>query len=268
MITEAITTEQRSRNGSRGRDDGRLHVLIADHDGLARSMMREALSEVERVAMVTTAGDCREALDLVRYYRPSVMVVETALPPDGGVELIRKVVDLAAETRVVTVSVDDDEAALAGLRAGAIGHIGKDVDPDELAERVVRAAEGETIVPPRLIMPLLELVREVPDAGWRPLRSRLTTREWEIVELIGGGESTQEMAERLVLSPTTVYSHVKSVMRKLGVHSRRDAVGAAQSLRREEALGTKAPNDLAASSPTAVVSGGKPERQEKSVGWR
>ena len=111
-------------------------------------------------------------------------------------------------------------------------------------------------------------MREAPDAGWRPLRSRLTTREWEIVEMIGEGESTQGIAEHLVLSPTTVYSHVKSVMRKLGVHSRGEAVGAAQCLRREESLGAKAPSQVAASSPPGGVSGGKPRRQEKNVGWR
>jgi DNA-binding NarL/FixJ family response regulator len=258
MITEAIATQRPRSHADRRREKGRLHVLVADHDGLARSMMREALSEVDTVSIVTTAGDCREALDLARYYCPSVMVVETRLPPDGGVELTRKVLESGLETRVVTVSVDDDDGALAGLRAGAIGHISKDVSPEELAERVVRAAQGETIIPQRLIAALLEMLREIPEAGWRPLRSRLTTREWEIVELIGDGESTQEIAEHLVLSPTTVYSHVKSVMRKLGVHSRQQAVGAAQCLRREEALGTKAPHQLATSSPEPVASDGKP----------
>ena len=87
------------------------------------------------------------------------------------------------------------------------------------------------------LMPaVLEALREVPDSGWRPLRSRLTTREWEIVELLEGGATTQQIADRLVLSPMTVYSHTKSILRKLGVNSRRDAVIAAERLRREEAL--------------------------------
>ncbi len=219
---------------------GRLRVLIADHDGLARRMMCTALHEVDRVAMVLTAGDSREALELARYYRPTVLIVDTGLPPHGGLELIGAVLLVLPETRVLTVSADDEQAALAALRAGAAGHIGKDVDPDRFARLVVRAADGEAIVPQRLIMPLLELLREVPDAGWRPLHSRLTTREWEIVELLADDASTQRIAECLVLSPTTVYSHVKSVLRKLGVHSRRDAVAAAERLRREEALGKTA----------------------------
>jgi DNA-binding NarL/FixJ family response regulator len=216
-------------------DDDRLRVLIADHDGLARKMMRTALHKAERVAIVITAAEGREALELARYYHPSVVIIDTGLPPDGGVEFIDKVLVVAPETRIITISVDDERSALAALRAGAVGHVGKDVDPDEFARLVVRVADGEAIIPQPLMMPLLELLRELPTSGWRPLHSRLTTREWEIVELLREGATTARIAQRLVLSQTTVYSHVKSIMRKLGVHSRRDAVAAAEELRQCEA---------------------------------
>jgi DNA-binding NarL/FixJ family response regulator len=138
---------------------------------------------------------------------------------------------------VLTLSaVNDHATVIAALRAGAVGHIGREVDPEELTELVVRAADGEVIVAQWLMPALLEALREVPDSGWRPLRSRLTTREWEVVELLEEGATTQRIADRLVLSPMTVYSHTKSVLRKLGVNSRRDAVIAAERLRREEAL--------------------------------
>ena len=217
--------------------DDRLRVLIADSDGLARSMMRYALRHSERIAVVHTAPNSREALELARYYRPSVAVVDTVLPPSGGLELVRSLLLAVPDIRVLTVSVDDDRTAIAALRAGAVGHIGKDVDPEDLAELVGRAADGEVIVSQRLMSRLLEAFREVPDSGWRPLRSRLTNREWEIVELLGEGATTRRIADQLVLSPLTVYSHIKSVLRKLGVRSRREAMIAADRLRREEALG-------------------------------
>lgn len=97
------------------------------------------------------------------------------------------------------------------------------------------AADGEAIIPSRVMPRLLELWREIPAGGWRPLRSTLTTREWEIVDLLGEGASTEAIAERLVLSPTTVYTHVYRLLRKLGVHSRFEAVAAAQRLRQQEA---------------------------------
>jgi two-component system nitrate/nitrite response regulator NarL len=227
--------------------DEPLRVLIADPDGLARSMMRTALLEADRVVVVLLADNSREALELARYYRPAVTVIDTALPPGGGVKAISQLRAVAPATRVLMVSVDDRQA-IAGLRGGAVGHVRKDIDPDELARLILRAADGEAIVPERLVLPLLELLHEIPERGWRPLHSRLTTREWEIVELLGEGATTQWIAERLVLSPTTVYSHVKSVLRKLGVHSRRDAVTAAERLRREEASGTNPSSPIRASS--------------------
>jgi DNA-binding NarL/FixJ family response regulator len=212
----------------------RIRVLIADHDGLARYTIRTALHESDRVAIVLTASNGREALELLGHYRPTVVIIDTGIPPHGGVELIGEMLKLAPATRILTVSIDDQETAIAALRSGAIGHISKNTEPNELARRVLRAADGEAIVPQQLLMPLLKLLRETPHTGWRPLHSRLTTREWEIVELISQGANTQHIADQLVLSQTTIYSHIKSLMRKLGVHTRHDAVTAAQHLRQTE----------------------------------
>ena len=223
---------------SQSSGDDRLRVLIADADGLARNMMRFALRNSDRIAAVHAAGNYREALELARYYRPGIAIVDAFLPPRGAIELVRTLRLSVADTRVLTVSsVNDELTAISALRAGAVGHLGKEIDPEELAELAVRAADGEVIVPQWLMPGLLEALREVPASGWRPLRSRLTTREWEIVELLGEGATTQQIAERLVLSPMTVYTHTKSILRKLGVNSRREAVVVAKRLRREEALG-------------------------------
>ncbi len=231
----AATPERPSRSAH-----DRVRVLVADSDGLARRMMRFALRSSDRIAVVHTAANSREALELARYHRPSVAIIDTVLPPGGGVELVAQLVQSLPETRVLTMSVDDHRTAIAALRVGAVGHIGKDIEPERLAELVGRAAEGEVIVSQRLMPSLLEALREVPASGWRPVRSRLTNREWEIVELLGEGATTQRIAEQLVLSPVTVYSHIKSLLRKLGVRSRREALIAAELLRREEALGRPA----------------------------
>ncbi len=236
--------------------DETVRVVIADTDGLARSMMRAALHDTRGIAIVATTSSGREVLELVRHYQPTVLIVETALLRDRGVKLVRNVRSASPVTRVLTISKDDDETALTALRAGTVGHLSKDIDPSKLASLIARAAAGEAIVPRRLITPLLEWLPALPDAGWRPLHSRLTTREWEIVALLDEGASTQEIAERLVLSVTTVYSHVKSVMRKLGVHSRRDAVFAANRLRRAEATGEKVPHLTLTKSPNTLAAQG------------
>jgi DNA-binding NarL/FixJ family response regulator len=215
-----------------------MRVLIADHDGLARRMMVDVLQRAESVAAVAGARDGGGALELARHYRPTVLLTDIGLPPAGGVELIRNVIAILPRARVVTVSAaaDQDQSVLAALRAGAIGHIDKDIDPDEFVRLVTLAAAGEAIVPRWLMTPLLERWRrEMPAGGWRPMRSALTTREWQIVELLGDGASTELITERLVLSPSTVYSHIYRLLHKLGVHSRRDAVAAARRLRQVEA---------------------------------
>jgi DNA-binding NarL/FixJ family response regulator len=175
-----------------------------------------------------------------------VVLIDTSLPCAGAfTEVIAEILDACPQTRVVTMAAGDDPAAISALRAGAVGHVGKDLEAAVVARQVIRAADGEAVIPRRLTMQLLCLVHEAPDAGWRPLRSRLTNREWEVVDLLGEGAGTQEIADSLVLSRTTVYSHIKSVSRKLGVHSRGEAVVAADELRREEALGMNLPRRVA-----------------------
>lgn len=216
-------------------DHQRLRVLIADQDALARRMMHDVLQDAGLV-VIGGARDGREAVDLTRHYGPDLLLVELALPPAGGVDVIRQVMP-SPHTRIITVSAatDIDEPVLAALHAGAIGHIDKEVDPEEFVRLVMLGSAGEAIIPSRVMPRLLELWREIPAGGWRPLRSALTTREWEIVDLLGEGASTEAIAERLVLSPTTVYTHVYRLLRKLGVHSRLEAVAAAQRLRQLEA---------------------------------
>jgi NarL family two-component system response regulator LiaR len=236
--------------------DPAMRLLIADQDGLARRMMRDVLQGAGGAAEVATARDGREALELARQYRPTVLLIDIALPPAGGVELIRNVTAILPLARVVTVSTaaGQDQSVLAAFRAGAIGHIDKDVDPDEFARLVTVAAAGEAVVPRRLMTPLLERWRrEMPAGGWRPMRSALTTREWQIVELLGDGASTEQITERLVLSPSTVYSHINRLLHKLGVHSRRDAIAAARHLRHAEAT-TRTPCGLFREARQPIVS--------------
>ena len=229
-------------------DDRPLRVLVADYDGLARAMMRAALNDADRIAIVLSAADGRETVQLARYYRPTVLVCELDIPPAGATDLITQVLAVSPTTRVLTISAGDPRAALATLRAGAVGHIAKETDPEQLARIVEQAADDEPIIPPQLLRPLLQLLREMPDGGWRPLHSRLTTREWEIIELLEKGASTHQIADQLVLSPTTIYSHIKSVLRKLDVHNRNDAITAAKQLRKHETSQTTTSQTLAATA--------------------
>jgi len=217
-----------------GDRNGRLRVVVADPDPLVRQVVREALRTAGFVVVADT-GDGRDALDLVRYYRPDLAVMEAQLPTLASVTAIRAMARDAPQTRVVVLSADSsDDLGLEVLCAGAVGYVPKDRGVAALPRILAKVAEGEAAVPRTLSMRVLESLRRVPDRGWRPLHSQLTTREWEVVELLSAGAGTQDIAEALVLSPATVYGHVKNIMRKLGVRTRAEAIDAAERLRPAE----------------------------------
>jgi DNA-binding NarL/FixJ family response regulator len=124
-------------------------------------MLQRVLRDMGEVAMATGARDGREALALARQHRPEVLLVDIAVPPAGGVDLIREVVSILPGARILTVSAvaDCDHAVLAAFRAGAIGHIDKETPADQIARLVTLAARGEPIVPRRFMPRLL--------AAWR-----------------------------------------------------------------------------------------------------
>ena len=142
----------------------------------------------------------------------------------------------AAEPRTAVVllaAVPDDSVGLRALRAGAAGYIPKGFNPDTLPQIVRGVVDGEAAISRRLSMALVDSYRRSPrvGAGLRPVRSTLTDREWEVLDLLVSGETTDGIARRLVLSTETVRSHLKNLYRKLGVRSRGEAIEAAERLR-------------------------------------
>jgi two-component system, NarL family, response regulator LiaR len=210
-----------------------LRVVIADADPLARRMVRDALQR-DAIVVVAEAPTGREAVELAAFYRPDAVIVDAAVPDVDCIEVARVIHDRSPGICVIVLaSVPDDALALRLLRVGAAGFLEKTVDP-EMLPRVLRGAlEGEAAISRRLAMAVIESYRRAPrgGAGLRPVRSPLTDREWEVLDLLAGGAGTDDIARALVLSTETVRSHLKNLYRKLDVRSREDAVEAAHRLR-------------------------------------
>jgi NarL family two-component system response regulator LiaR len=130
---------------------------------------------------------------------------------------------------------DEDAMGLLGLRTGACGFINKEISIEALPRTLRATLAGEAAISRRLTMLLIERYRRTREdgLGMRPVRSTLTAREWEVLDLLCAGANTEMIAEELVLSPETVRSHVKNLLRKMGVKSRREAVVAAHRLREQ-----------------------------------
>ena len=222
--------------------DQRVRVVIADDDLLVRRVLRDVL-ERTGMTVVAEAGTGREAVELAVYYRPDVLIVDLLMPEGTGLHVIRRLAALGIhEVRtVVLTGTRDEDAAVAVLRSGAVGYLTKDMAITELPRAIHGVMNGEAAVSRRLSLVLIERLREgrTSDVGLRPVRSSLTPREWEVLDLLCEHESTSAIADRLVVSVETVRSHVKSILRKLEVNSRSAAVDLAPSLRKPVASRTE-----------------------------
>jgi DNA-binding NarL/FixJ family response regulator len=210
-----------------------LRTLVSDDDPLVRRLIRDTLQR-ERVTVVAEATTGREAVELALFYRPDVVVMDYMMPEMDGIEATRRIYAQAPEIRVVLLTGSSDESlGMRGLRAGAAGFLSKDMDLDSLPRALRASLEGEAAISRKLAMQLVQHYRSAPlgGVGLRPVRSHLTDREWEVLDLLTGGATTDDIARVLVLSNETVRSHLKNLYRKLGVRSREDAVEAATRMR-------------------------------------
>jgi two-component system, NarL family, response regulator LiaR len=212
-----------------------IHVVIADSDPLARRVIRDALQDRAGFVVPGEASTGIEAVELSLHYRPDVTLMEVSLPGMDGLAAARRIRTAAPEVRILIFSLhDSEETQLEALQWGASGFLSKSV-PIERVPRVVESVvRGEAVISRTTTMRLIERLRQLPDGGtgMRPVRSPLTTREWEVLDLLCMGKDTREIAETLVLSEETIYTHSKNLLRKLDVHSRQEAIKAAEQLRR------------------------------------
>jgi DNA-binding NarL/FixJ family response regulator len=225
-------------------------VLIVDQDPLVRRVVRDALAG-SGISVVAEAGDGAEAILLAARHRPDVVLMDIVLPAFDGPIAIRRIIAATPLVRVIVfTAAKDADAGIIALKAGASGYVTKDVDLSTLP-RVIRAvASGEAAVSRGFVSVLIDRLRAAPDGniGLRPVRSPLTPREWEVLDLLSSGLTMEEVTDTLVLSSETVRSHLQRAMRKLDVHSREAAIDAVRKLRGSSASG---PNDAAWSAVAA-----------------
>jgi two-component system, NarL family, response regulator LiaR len=209
-----------------------LRVIIADDDPFARRVIKGAL-QAAGLTVVAEAKDGQEAVELAVHYRPDVVIMDVVMPQVDGILATRRILKQVPDQLVVVLTGStEDELGLLALEAGAVGFLSKDADIDALPRALEGVRRGEGAISREMTRRLMERFRGRGDSsGLRPVKSPLTAREWEVIDLLKPGQSTDQVADTLVLSPETVRSHIKNIMRKLEVHSRADAVAAAERLR-------------------------------------
>jgi len=183
---------------------------------------------------VGQAADIPQVVNLVQRCLPDVVVMGVGLPPTGGIAAVEAVLKASPEARVVLLgATDDDDAALVALEKGAAGYLSRDTELACLGRAVARVTAGEAAISRTMGYRMIERLQAWSNrsSGLRPIKSSLTTREWEVLELMMARASTAEIARTLVLSPDTVQSHVNHILRKLHAHSRAEAIELAEQER-------------------------------------
>jgi DNA-binding NarL/FixJ family response regulator len=203
-------------------------VLIADDQALVRGGFRMILDAKADIEVVGEAGDGAEAAALTGALAPDVVLMDVRMPGTDGIEATRRIVASGSPARIVMLTTyDADEYVFAALRAGASGFMLKDVRPAELVEAIRVVARGDALLAPSVTRRLLDRFAGVlPDGatGPPPELEELTDREAEVLRFVALALSNAEIARRLHLTEATVKTHVSSVLRKLGLRDRVQAV--------------------------------------------
>jgi two-component system nitrate/nitrite response regulator NarL len=236
LETDFLDTEGEDGNlaNDAQKSPDRPRVLVADPDRLARRALTDALRADGGFAVIGQASDGIEAVELACHYRPDIVLVAASLTGLDAITACERIVKGTPETRVVMLATSPDlDLEMRSVRAGASGFVIKSAEVEAIRLALAIVGAGHAIISPELTGVLVDRLRRTPadGTGTRPVKSALTNREWEILDLMCGQMGTREIADVLFLSPETVNSHVKNVLKKLGVHSRAAAVEAASLLR-------------------------------------
>jgi DNA-binding NarL/FixJ family response regulator len=204
----------------------RIRVVLADDHAPTREDVRFALEQDERFEICAEAVDAAGAVEASVREKPGVCLLDIRMP-GWGVAAAWEIHARLPQTKVVMLTVSREQGDLfAALRAGAAGYLLKDMDPRALPRTLASVVEGEVAIPRELVSQVVEEFRDRSARRRTTLGSgaeeRLTSREWQVLDLLRQQLPTSEIAERLVLSPVTVRTHLASILRKLKARNREE----------------------------------------------
>ncbi|MFF3737278.1 response regulator [Streptomyces sp. NPDC002566] len=208
-----------------------VRVLLADDQTLLRATFRILIDSVDDMSVVAEAADGREAVELTAAHRPDVVLMDIRMPHLDGVAATADICarpELSDTHILILTTFENDENVAKALRAGASGFLGKGVRPEELLSSIRTVAAGDSLLSPAATRALITRFLATPDTdGFLTLPEAvkaLTDREREVTALAAHGMSNAEIADRLVLSPLTVRSHIQRSMTKLHARDRAQLV--------------------------------------------
>jgi DNA-binding NarL/FixJ family response regulator len=204
-----------------------MRVLIADDHAVARAGVRESVTDDPGFEVCAEASNAQDAIELALSELPDLCLLDVHMPGEG-IRAASEITAALPDCAVVMLTVSRNDSDLFhSLRAGAAGYLLKDTDPGRLPNALRGVMAGEAAVPRALVA---RLIHEFRERGTRRLSTvggrgvELTSREWEVLDLMAEGLTTAQIGERLFVSPVTVRRHISSIVEKLGAPDRSAAV--------------------------------------------
>jgi DNA-binding NarL/FixJ family response regulator len=224
---------ERRRGGPDRRSEEVTKILLVDDHALFRMGMRGLLEREPDFVIVGEAEDSRGAVDAALDTTPDIVLMDLSIPPPGGIETTQRIKRELPSTGIIVLAASEDEEALFGaIKAGAAAFILKDVGPDDLVTIIRRVSAGEYLIndkvfaKPAVASRVLKEFRELAVYGQdaAPIFAPLSPREVEILDNIAQGMTNKQVAYALSISEQTVKNHMSSILRKLSVNDRTQAV--------------------------------------------
>lgn len=201
----------------------KVRVLLAEDHVVVRESICQFLDRESDLSVVGQAGDGEEAVELARQLKPDVVVMDIAMPKLSGIDATRLIKTHSPSTAVLILTAYDYEQYIFPLlEAGACGYLLKEVSGQELVEAIRAVHKGESVLHPAIARKVVERFRQLGPKGKVP--DLLTKREMEVLKAAAKGMSNKDIAEELCLSVRTVEAHLTTILNKLGVGSRTEAV--------------------------------------------
>jgi DNA-binding NarL/FixJ family response regulator len=202
-----------------------LRILIADDHPLFRAGLRAMLTSVTDMELVGEATTGREAVTLAAELRPDLVVMDVQMPETDGIEATRRIARNSPQANILVVTMfEDDGTVFRAMRAGAKGYVLKGANYAEMLRAIRAVGNGEAIFSPQVAVRLVNFFANTRPVTLPQAFPELSDREREILDLIAQGHKNPEIAERLYLSPKTVRNHVSTILHKLQVADRAEAI--------------------------------------------
>ncbi len=204
-----------------------VRVLIVDDDALMRAGLRAVLSSDDTIAVVGEAADGAEGATCARHLQPDVVLMDVRMPTLDGIAATRLIVETLPATRVLMLTTfEDDDYVYGALTAGASGFLLKRAEPEQLLAGIRTIAAGQSLLSPSVTRSVIDrmLSQPQPDRNATRRLIPLTPRERDVLELVARGQSNLEIADTLVVEESTVKTHIKRILAKLGLRDRVHAV--------------------------------------------